>query len=496
MLLLGTLLLIGCGSSPTASPASSPQATLSLATLGATAVMTPAVPPSSTVAVAPTATAGPTATDTATPEPQEYTVQSGDTLSLIAYRFGVTLEDLAKANDITNYNDIWVGQVLVIPGTEVVAPTDTPGPPTASTGEATPTAGPRPQPATLPMDSPEYGMQAFLWWRPETAHRDLGMIQDAGFTWVKQNFAWREIEGAGKGQYDWSVTDRIVDQVEEFGLHLLVRLDFQPAWAGGNFPTNGPPDNLQDFQDFCREVAARYQGRVAAYEIWNEPNLAREWGDRAPDPAGYVALLQAGYQGIHAGDSGAIVISAGLTPTSRWDNVAVPDTIFLEGMYQAGAAPYFDVLGVHGAGFRAPPELDPAEAATNPAYYNTGDVNCPGELCRLYSFRHVEDLRAIMVENGDSNTQVAILEFGWTSDPRPDSDYHWFAVDEFTKADYLVRAYQYAREHWRPWIGLMNLIYMGNPDWTDNNEEWWWSINNPDVGSARPAYIELQKMPK
>ena len=36
----------------------------------------------------------------------------------------------------------------------------------------------------LPMRSPDYGMQAFLWWRPETAHRDLGMIRDAGFTWV------------------------------------------------------------------------------------------------------------------------------------------------------------------------------------------------------------------------------------------------------------------------------------------------------------------------
>jgi len=37
-------------------------------------------------------------------------------------------------------------------------------------------------------------MQAFLWWRPEVASRDLQVISDAGFVWVKVNFGWREIE--------------------------------------------------------------------------------------------------------------------------------------------------------------------------------------------------------------------------------------------------------------------------------------------------------------
>ncbi|NPV08695.1 MAG: hypothetical protein HPY83_12150, partial [Anaerolineae bacterium] len=91
------------------------------------------------------------------------------------------------------------------------------------TGVPSPTAMASPTPAPplaegprgLPMESPEYGMQAFLWWRPETAHRDLGMIREAGFGWVKQNFAWRDIELA-KGVFDWSVTDRIMDQIDEF----------------------------------------------------------------------------------------------------------------------------------------------------------------------------------------------------------------------------------------------------------------------------------------
>jgi murein DD-endopeptidase MepM/ murein hydrolase activator NlpD len=47
-----------------------------------------------------------------------YIVQEGDSLWDIAYRFHVSQADLANANGITNYNQISVGQQLVIPGLE------------------------------------------------------------------------------------------------------------------------------------------------------------------------------------------------------------------------------------------------------------------------------------------------------------------------------------------------------------------------------------------
>ena len=345
------------------------------------------------------------------------------------------------------------------------------------------------------MDSPEYGMQGFLWWRPEVADRDLALIKEAGFGWVKQGFGWREIEGACKGCFDWSFADRIVSQVESHGLDLVARLDHQPYWAGEY--TNGPPANYGDFGDFVYALASRYAGRIRAYQIWNEPNLSREWGERPPNPTEYTALLKIGYQRIKEADPNAMVISAGLTPTSRWDHVAVPDVEFLRGMYAAGAKPYFDVLGAHGAGFKAPPEIDPGIVAEHPVWGNPGDTS-PPELKRVYCFRHVEDLRQVMVENGDADKQVAILEFGWTSDPRPDSPYHWHSVSNEEKADYFVRAYQYAKENWSPWIGLMSLIYVADPDWTEEAEQYWWSITYPSYPETRVhlAYEQLKAMPK
>ena len=342
------------------------------------------------------------------------------------------------------------------------------------------------EPVVMSFPSPDYGIHAFLWWKPDTALRDLNLIREMGFTWVKQKFPWREIEGIEKGQFDWYRTDYIVDEVEKAGLKLVVRLDRQPFWSeplDNQWQDNGPPGDYQDFGDYCGAVAERYKGRIGAYQVWNEPNLDREWGLRPPDPAAYTELLKVCYTAIKAADPAAIVISAGLAPTGTDSTQAMPDDKFLQGMYDAGAAGYFDVLGVNAPGYKAPPELDPADAEA--AEYGGG---------RWFAFRHVEDMRALMVANGDGHKQVAILEMGWTVD-EVHPDYAWHAVDEATQAEYLVRAYQYAAEHWQPWMGLMVTIYIADWEWTPENEQWWWSIVLPD-GTPRPAYEALKEMGK
>lgn len=358
---------------------------------------------------------------------------------------------------------------------------------------ATATAAPRLFPLPPRLRSPEYGMHVFLWWTIDgkTADNDTRLVRDMGFGWLKQKFAWRDIELA-KGAFDWRRPDGIVALAQHYGLKLLIRLDFQPQWAQADpsvWIDNGPPARTADFEDYCSAVAGRYAGRIAAYEVWNEPNLSREWAGQPPDPAGYVALLKACYLAIKAADPSAMVVSAGLAPTDcGLECGAMPDMAFYQAMYAAGAAAYFDVLGVHAPGYSNPPERSPAETELDPQWQG-----------RVWTFRHVEDVRALMVQNGDGDKQIAITEMGWTTD-QVNPTYSWYAVSEAQQADYLVRAYEYARANWAPWIGLMTTIYITDPYWTEANEQYWWAITRPvppgDPPQLLPAYEALKLMDK
>jgi len=366
----------------------------------------------------------------------------------------------------------------------------------------TPTPSPTPWPQSYRFRSPEYGVNLHVWWDPWAAvRRDWHQVQDAGFTWVKHRLAWLDVEGAGPGHYVWAGSDRLVDEAEQFGVALIFRVDAPPAWA---IPTAEPgalPVDLTAFGDFCHALAARYAGRVRGYQVWNEPNLAREWHGLTPDPVGYVELLRVCYVGIKTADPQALVISAGLAPTGSGPPEALPDETYLEGMYAAGAASYFDLLGLNAPGYKAPPEVSPAEAA-DPA----NDYGGHWTFC----FRHAEDMRTIMERYGDGQKQVAILEFGWHTNNSPDHpDYAWFAVTPEQQGDYLVRAFTYAREHWAPWVGPMFVWNIPDSHWGPDREEFWWGIADPfwwgqegdDIGAwegagVRPAYTMLKAMEK
>jgi hypothetical protein len=361
-----------------------------------------------------------------------------------------------------------------------------------------------PWPNTVHFDAPELGVNTHMWWDPwASIARDWHLIQDGGFTWVKQRLAWHDVEGAGPGRYEWAAADRIVDEATQAGLNLVFRIDMPPVWA---MPEAGSPevDSLPAYpdalQDFCFELASRYRGRVRGYQVWNEPNLAREWRDLLPDPAAYVSLLRSCYIGVKSADSEALVISAGLAPTGSGPPAAIPDRDYLIGMYEAGAAPYFDLLGLNAPGYKAPPEVSPAEASDPANGYGGHSTFC---------FRHVEEMRAIMESYGDDAKQVAILEYGWHTDINPvHVDYVWFAVTPDQQADYLVRAFQYAWENWTPWMGPMFVWNFPDSHWTPEQEEFWWAIvdpfwwgfdgdsNNWGGGAVRPAYVALQDMQK
>src|SRR5207245_7413799 len=104
--------------------------------------------------------------------------------------------------------------------------------------------------------------------------------------------------------------------------------------------------NDADYWDFVTRAATRYKGRVAAYQIWNEPNLTSEWGHRPPDAAAYARLLRGATERIHAVDPSARVLMAALAPTLTGNADALNELVYLQQLYDAGVRGTFDVLAV------------------------------------------------------------------------------------------------------------------------------------------------------
>ncbi len=315
----------------------------------------------------------------------------------------------------------------------------------------------------------------------------------AGFGWVKYQTRWEEFEPE-PGAYQWEFLDKVVNGTQSANLKLLLSVVTAPAWArpGQDVSVHGPPTNPQSYASFVGALAARYKGKVAAYEIWNEQNLGREWGGSGrQNAAAYVALLKAAHAAVKAADPQALVVTGALTPAG---DVYIPalggllardDLEYFKEMYAAGMQGYFDAVGVHPSGFNNAPDLDPRDPAV---LARTGGYNAH----RSFYFRTFEDYRAVMVENGDDDKQLWFTEFGWASGGNAGPE--WAYAHENTEqqqAEWLVRAFQIGKE--KPYIGVMfvwNLNFFGidqakrafavlNPDWT-----------------ARPAYTALAAIQK
>lgn len=273
-------------------------------------------------------------------------------------------------------------------------------------------------------------------------------------------------------------------------------------------PSPRQPETWESWGQSLAPMAADYAECIDAYEIGNEPNLAWEWDQydtknpANPDPAAYVELLRIAYDNIKSADPEAIVIAAAMSPTGSvppevqevWD-----DLRFLRAMYEAGAKPYFDVLGSHPFGFKYPPETDPTSV-----YFDPNEPDYPNNpdpvdgLC----FRRAEQQHAIMQEFGDTEKQVWATEFGYVMEPPAacydtyDWKYRWWQiVDPDTHGWYLTRAFEYAAEHW-PWMGpmfLFNLDFSRAPDACDPMG--WHAIVDKN-GTSRPGFIHLYWMAK
>lgn len=114
----------------------------------------------------------------------------------------------------------------------------------------------------------------------------------------------------------------------------------------------GAPQNVSDayFQDYAGYVGGLAALGADAIEVWNEPNLDREWPNGQVDPGYYTRLLAVSYNAIKSNNRNTLVISGALAPTGFFGGCSAQgcdDLPYLRGMKSAGAASYMDCVGAH-----------------------------------------------------------------------------------------------------------------------------------------------------
>jgi hypothetical protein len=305
---------------------------------------------------------------------------------------------------------------------------------------------------------------------PGKIKRTLEMVREMGAPWIVEYFPWSYLEPL-PGIYDWAHADMVVDHARRQGLTVIARLGLVPDWARpADSPTSYlPHDRYAAFGDFVYAFAEHFRGRVGYIIIWNEPNLALEWGFQPISPEGYTAMLKVAYGRAKAANPDAKVLAGALAPTlappgSEW---GMDDLEYLRRMYAAGAGDYFDVLAVHAYGW-----VYPADDPPDPTVVN---------------FRRTELVRQAMVEQGDAGKSIIITEGGWNDHPR------WTrAVKPAQRISYTIQAYEMA--HGWEWCQAVVLWAFRYP-WAAQSYLDYFTFVTPDF-EPKPIYLEVQRYAK
>ena len=163
------------------------------------------------------------------------------------------------------------------------------------------------------------------------------------------NVNWPNLEPK-KGEWHFDVLDRDLALAQQNNVEVILPLAYSPTWASAR-PTEAPawspgaaaePANLEDWKNYVRTVATRYKGRIAYYELWNEPNLSTFFSGSVDS---MITLAQAAYLIIKEVDPAAQVI----TPSASSLLMSGGDTglTWLESYLAKGGANYADIIGYH-----------------------------------------------------------------------------------------------------------------------------------------------------
>ncbi|NOG48579.1 MAG: hypothetical protein HND48_03355 [Chloroflexi bacterium] len=190
------------------------------------------------------------------------------------------------------------------------------------------------------------------WYVPADQWRQvLDLAGPMGVGWIKLQADWGLMQSEpGQLSEGFQSFAASVRDARARGYRVLISIAKAPSWARSSSTGQaGPPDDPRDLGRFITLMLEQIGTEVDAIEVWNEPNVHREWDTRALEfsGAGYMELFDAAYRAIRAYSSRITIITAGLSPTSTTEG-SINDRRFLREMYEAGLGDYDDIaIGVH-----------------------------------------------------------------------------------------------------------------------------------------------------
>ncbi|NDJ62863.1 MAG: hypothetical protein GYB67_17210, partial [Chloroflexi bacterium] len=168
-----------------------------------------------------------------------------------------------------------------------------------------------------------------------TSENAAGAMRSAGMNWMKVQIRYGR--GANPG-----IASAAIQGAHSRGFKVLLGVVGNPAELGA-----GGQGYMQEFASFLGGVAGLGPDAI---EVWNEPNIDREWPQGQISGTMYAEMLRLAYQAIKGANSGVMVISGAPAPTgaeNAFPGRVVNDDRWLRDLVAAGGLNAMDCLGVH-----------------------------------------------------------------------------------------------------------------------------------------------------
>ena len=196
-----------------------------------------------------------------------------------------------------------------------------------------------------------------------------------------------------------------------------------PGKAGQDHPPSD--DHFDEYAEFAKDMAALFRGRVAAWQVWNEPDEGHFWVG-GPEPARFANLLKATYPKIKEGDPSALVVGGGLVANNYE---------FVQKLYDNGAGNSFDAVATH---------MGTACLTKEPGYYSRDVEGATKGRINRFMFSAYREVHQTMANNNQD--KPIFMEIGWSTASGQDCNVAGktgpAGVTEAKQAEYLTDAYR------------------------------------------------------